>query len=198
MAPVLNFFQESGALTGARGTTVTAVDNWNMKNSSDPVALYYPHDAAFSAPLIRPVLPGDLKLSFKVYTFFTISGTYTKIKNLKFKVSVDSASQAGKYSLYHKMTNVYQTPDASYDGSMTPTYTEPNFANGSSDLVLWPHWSTTAPNTATSRQITYGPNQTLYSNWFVTQLYIRDSISRADIGNTAEFKLRMEFIEFGA
>lgn len=198
MAPVLQFFQDTGVLTSGRGAVTTEVDNWNMKDSNGLTVLYYPHDAAISAPLIRPTAAGDLKLSYKIYTFFKISGTYTKIKNLKFKLSIDDATQAGKYSLFYKLTNVYQTPDNAWDGQMLPAYTDPEWSNGSSDLTLWPSWSTSGPDTATSRALFYGPDQTLYSQYLVTQLYIRDSVDRADIGNTAEFKLRMEFIEFGA
>lgn len=198
MAPVLQFFQESGPLTGSRGTTVTEVDNWNMKNSDNPVVLYYPHDAAANAPLIRPANAGDLTLSYKVYTFFRISGTYTKIKNLKFKITIDDESQAKGGMLYYKLTNTYQTPDNAFDGLMTPGYTGTEFSNGSSEIVLWPNWSTVGPHEATSRAMSYGPDQTLYSGYFVSQLYIQHSNLNSDVGNTAEFKLRMEFIEFGA
>lgn len=198
MSPVLQFFQETGPLTSGRGTAVTEVDNWNMKSSDSLTALYYPHDGSTSAPLTRPTLAGDLTLSYKIYTFFKISGTYTKIKNLKFKISVDSESQAAGAMLYHKLTNIYQTPNNAWDGQMVPVYTGTAFANGSTELVLWPNWSTTGPHVATSRALFYGPNQTLYSNYLVTQLYIKNSTAMTDVGNTAEFKLRMEFIEFGA
>jgi hypothetical protein len=198
MAPVLQFFQDSGALTLGRGAVTTEVDNWNMKSSDSLTALYYPHDAALNAPLIRPGLAGDLTLSYKVYTFFKISGTYTKIKNLRLKLSVDSATQAAGGMLYYKLTNSYATPDAAWDGQMVPAYTGSAWANGSSELVLYPNWSTTGPNNATSRSIVYGPDQTLYSEYLVTQLYIQHSTGHDTLGNTAEFKLRMEFIEFGA
>lgn len=198
MAPVLEFFQETGPLTSGRGTAVTEVDNWNMKDSPSITTLYYPHDAAASAPLIRPTEAGDLTLSYKVYTFFKISGTYTKIKNLKFKLSVDEATQASGAMLYYKLTNAYQTPNNAWDGQMLPAYTGSAWANGASELVLWPNWSTSGPHNATSRNMFYGPNQVLYSSYLVTQLYIQHSALNSDVGNTAEFKLRMEFIEFGA
>jgi hypothetical protein len=198
MAPVLQFFQDSGTLTSGRGAVTTEVDNWNMKDSNGLTTLYYPHDAATCAPLIRPTLAGDLKLSYKIYTFFKISGTYTKIKNLKLKISIDDAAQASGGMLYYKLTNVYQTPDNAWDGQMLPAYTGSAFANGASDLVLWPNWSAVGPDSATSRNMFYGPDATLYSAYLVTQLYIQNSTLNSDVGNTAEFKLRMEFIEFGA
>lgn len=199
MSPVLNFFQESGPLTSGRGTTVTEVDNWNMKDSSNPVVLYYPHDAAAGAPLIRPSAPGDLKLSFKVYTFFQIGGTYSKIKNLKLRLSINDATQANRWALYYKLTNSYQTPSAAFDGTMLPAWntTSNQFSSRQSELILWPNWSTVGPHMATSRNITYGPNQTLFSSYLVTQLYVQHSTDLDEIGNTAEFKLRMEFLEFG-
>jgi hypothetical protein len=194
----LQVFQESGALTGGRGTTVTEVTNWNMKDSASYAALYYPHDGSTSAPLIRPTAAGDLKLSYKVYTFFKLT-VDAKIKNLKIKIQMDSAAQASKAMLFYKITNQYATPDNAFDGQMLPAYTGSAWSNGASEIVLWPNWSTTGPHLATSRSITYtgtsGSPLTLYSPYFVSQMYIPDSSS---IGNSAEFKLRLECIEFGA
>lgn len=192
MSFTFNIYNESGTAVSGHGTVVETLD-FNMLKSGDRSLLYYPHDAAANAPLVRPTALGDLNLSYKVYTYFKISGTYTKIKNLKLKIQVSNAAQATKAMLYYKLTNTYATPDASFDGSMLPVYDGAAFTNGDSELVLTPNWSTSGPSSATSRQLTYGPNQTLYSQYLVTQLYAANS---AATGNTAEFKARIEFIEF--
>jgi hypothetical protein len=190
----IQVFNESGPVLSGRGTTVAETLDFNMKASADPAVLYYPHDAAANAPLIRPQYEGEIVLSYKVYTFFKISGTYSKIKNLKLKLKLGDAAQASKAMLFYKLTNTYEAPTDAFDGSLIPAYTGSAFSNNGTELVLYPSWSTTGPNAATSRAITYGPNQTIYSQYLVTQLYVCKS---AQTGNSAEFLARLEFDEFG-
>ncbi len=191
----IQVYNESGAISSVRGTTIAETLDFNMKNSADPAILYYPHDAAACAPLVRPEFDGEVVLSYKVYTFFKISGTYTKIKNLKLKIKLGEAAQATKAMLFYKLTDTYAAPTNAFDGTMIPGYTGSAFCNGQSEIVLYPNWSTSGPNTATSRAISYGPNQTIYSQYLVTQLYVAKS---AQTGNSAEFMARIEFDEFGA
>lgn len=193
MAFTLETFNEYGPVVSGRGTVASTLD-FNMKASADPAVLYYPHDAAANAPLIRPIAAGELVFSYKVYTFFKISGTYGKIKNLKLKLQIDDAAQATKAMLFYKLTSTYAAPDNAFDGFMNCAYTGSGWANGGTELVLRPMWSTTSPITATTRNIVYGPNQTLYSQYLVTQLYVAPG---AETGNSAEFKARLEFDEIG-
>jgi hypothetical protein len=189
----LETFNESGPVVSGRGTVAATLD-FNMKSSGDPAVLYYPHDAAANAPLIRPIAAGELVFSYKVYTFFKLSGTYNKIKNLKLKLQLGEAAQATKAMLFYKLTSTYAEPDNAFDGYMNCAYNGSVWSTGETELVLRPMWSTTSPITATTRNIVYGPNETLYSQYLVTQLYVAPS---AATGNSAEFKARLEFDEIG-
>ena len=195
MSFVLQIYNEAGAVTLGRGSVIAETLDFNMKKSADPAVLYYPHDAASNAPIIRPTLAGELNLSYKVYTFFKLSGTYSKIKNLKIRLSVGDASEASKGMLFYKLTSTYTAPDDAFDGSMLPGWTGSAWSSGESSLILRPFWSNTSPITATTRQVSYGPNETLYSQYLVTQLYVAPG---PNTGNTAEFKARLEFDEIGS
>jgi hypothetical protein len=190
---VLETFNEYGPVVSGRGTVVEALD-FNMKASADPAVLYYPHDAAGCAPLIRPIAEGELVFSYKVYTFFKLSGTYGKIKNLKIKLKIADDAQASKGMLFYKLTSTYEEPSNAFDGLMNCAFDGSAFANGEAELVLRPMWSTSGPNSATTRQVIYGPNETLYSQYLVTQLYVAPG---PQVGNTAEFIARLEFDEIG-
>ena len=186
-------YRESGAPVAGRGTVVEA-DDFNMKASADPAVLYYPHDAAANAPLVRPLFAGDVVTSYKVYTFFKVSGTYTKLKNLKLRLTLESPQQASKAMLFYRLTNIYANQTNAFDGQMMPAWNGSAWVNGESSLVLHPSWSLTGPTDATTRNIVYGPNQTIYSSYLVTQLYVA---AGPNTGNSAEFKARLECIEFG-
>ena len=142
-------FQETGPLVDGRGTPV-AVTNWNMKNSAAYATVYYPTEETSSAPLVRPTLAGEQTLSYPVYTFFKLSGSYNAIKNVRFRVTMASAPDQGvDAQLFFKMTNTYQTPTKTFDGNMIlladkngVVYSDP----------IYPMLSTTGPNAATTRQ----------------------------------------------
>lgn len=186
----ISVYQDTGPVTGGRGTPVL-VDNFNMKASGSYSVNYYPTDEpAGGAPLVRPTLAGDQTLSFPVYTFFKIDGATERLKNLRFVVSVESPAQTDKAQLFYKVTNVYQAPTASFDGNMML------MANGDGVVmtpIIYPMISNVGPHVATSRQTVYQGGFPYYTNYFVTQMRVnKDCV----VGNTAEFKLRFEAFEF--
>ena len=184
MTITLQCYEETGPAVSGRGTTLTEITNFNWKRSGDVTHAYYFY------PLRRPFVPSHQTLSFKKYIFFKISGTYTNLKNMQLTCSIKEAAQADKTKLYYKWTNVYVAPDDEYDGNMIYLGDE----NGCA-LSWWPLISSSGPDTATSRSMCYGPNTTLYTGYFVTQMRVNKS-DWNDIGNTAQLKFALTLHEF--
>lgn len=185
----IEVFQDTGAITGGRGTPV-AVTNFNMKNSGSYDVAYFPTNETTGAPLIRPTVAGEQVFSFPVYTFFKISGASERLKNLRFQITMESGPQTDKAQLFYKNTNVYATPAAEFDGSMLL------MADGNGAVLtptIYPNLSAVGPHLATSRQVTYQGGFPYYTNYFVTQMRVNKGCL---VGNTAQFKLRFEAFEF--
>ena len=186
----IQIFRDEGPLTSGRGAPLEVMD-FNMKNSALYLTEYYPTNETSSAPLIRPLNAGEQTLSYKVYTFFKLSGSYDIIKNVRFRVSMETAADTGvDAQLFFKMTNVYQTPDNAFDGDMIL------LANSAGTVLsdpIYPNISTVGPNSATSRLISYANVSPLYTNYFVTQLRVNKG---SFAGNTPEMKLKFECYEY--
>lgn len=192
MSANIDLYEDLGAPLAGRGTTVLLLNSWDLKASADPAFAYYPTAETSSAPLIRPFnLPGAQTLSFKKYLSFKIDGTYSRLKNIRMRLSIGEEAQSNGAQLFYKMTNTYAAPDNAYDGNMMLLST----ANGQGLLTteIWPFLSTVGPQSATSRQVTYGPNQTLYTNWLVVQMRVNNN---AAVGNSAEFELKLEAYDY--
>lgn len=185
----ITVYRDEGPVVGSRGTPV-AVTNFNMKNSAVYTVAYFATAETTGAPLIRPTLSGDQRISFPVYTFFKINGASERIKNLRFKITLESSAQADKAQLFYKNTNVYAEPTATYDGSMML------MADAGGTVLtsqIYPNISTSGPHLATSRQTVYTGGYPYYTNYFVTQMRVNKG---SLVGNTAQFKLRFEAYEF--
>lgn len=189
MAVNIDMFEDTGVLTSGRGATVSLISDWNLKASADPAFVYYPTQETSSAPLARPLFPGQEVLSFKKYISFRINGTYTRIKNLRIALSIEGAAQANKTRLFYKFTNTYAPPDNAYDGGMMCAAIDSVVQNPQ----LIPFWSTSNPQSATSRAVSYGPNQTLFSNWICVQLR---TPFESTVGNSPEFRLALNVTEY--
>lgn len=190
-------FEEYGAPTSGRGTSIDLGDidahpelgNFNLKLSPDPLLPYYPTQDSSGYAIPRPTKAGDLVLSYKKYLYFKVSGTYAgKLKDIRVQLLQATATQAQKTLLFYKQTNTYAQPDNAFDGKMIYT------SNASPQLMLHPYLGT-APNLAMARGIVYGPNETFYTNYIVLQMAAQQSTWN-DVGNTAEFQLRLSFKEF--
>lgn len=191
----IKMYRAYGTASGGAPASTMEVTNWNMKDSASYTVAYYPtNEGIGQAPLIRPTTTGDQVFSYPVYTFFTITGAYSMIKNIRLELSVDTATQASGAQLFYKMTNVYATPAAAFDGDMQYLATA---AGTLLETKFYPMISTTGPTTATTRAKSYtnpSGTTTLYTNFFVTQT--RVNVGSA-IGNTAEFRLRLRADEYG-
>ena len=187
----IQIFRDQGPLTGGRGTPLE-VANFNMKNSATYLVEYFPTNETDSAPLVRPIVAGEQTLSYKVYTFFKLNGTYNNIKNLRFRVTLEGAGEASDVQLFYKMTNVYETPTKNFDGDMML------LANKSGVVLsdpIYPFLSTSGPHLATSREISYANTAPLYTGYFVTQLRVNKG---STVGNSAEMMLKFECNEYPA
>lgn len=184
----IDLYEDSGAVTSGRGATQAIITDWNLKYSALSSTVYYPTAVLASAPLVRPTNPGEEFLSYKKYLSFKVDGTYTRVKNLRIKVT-GTGSQASTPRLFYKFTNTYAVPDAAYDGDMMLLSSDGTVHSP----VLYPYFSTTGPQNATSRSVVYGPNQTLYTNWIVVQMRIPYGCTA---GNSAEFKLELVCDEY--
>ncbi len=185
----ITMWRDEGAPTSGRGTPIE-VTNFNMKNATAYATMYYPTNETTAAPLVRPIDAGAQTLSYKVYTFFKLSGTYEWIKNLRFRVSVEGAAQASDAQVFFKNTHVYQEPDNAFDGDMIL------LANKTGSILsdpIYPMLSTVGPNSATTRATAYNNVGPLYTNYFVTQLRINKG---SLVGNTAQLKLKFEAYEY--
>lgn len=189
MAVNIDMYEDTGAVTSGRGATVSLITDWNLKDSADPAYVYYPTLETSSAPLTRPTLPGQEVFSYKKYISFQINGTYTRIKNLNIGLSILGSPQADKTRLFYKFTNTYAVPDKAYDGDMMCAALNSSVQKP----VLIPFWSTSNPQSATTRAVSYGPNQTLYSNWICVQLR---TPFESTVGNSPEFKLTLNVTEY--
>lgn len=187
MTVTVSMWRDEGAVISGRGTP-RAVTNFNMKNSAAYATAYFPTSETASAPLIRSNT--DQILSYKVYTYFKLEGTYNIIKNPKIIVTVNTPAEADKTQLFYKLTNVYEAPTNAYDGDMQL------LADGNSIVVpvMFPNMSTTGPHTATSRSTSYSNISPLYTCYIVTQVRIAPNCL---VGNTPEFKMRFECKEYG-
>lgn len=192
MSANIDLYEDLGAPLAGRGSTVLLLDSWDLKASADPAYVYYPTGETSSAPLVRPFkLPGAQTLSYKKYLSFKIDGTYSRLKNIRMKLSIGEDAQSNGAQLFYKMTSTYAAPSNAYDGDMMLLST----ADGSGLLTteIWPFLSTVGPHAATSRQVVYGPNQTLYTNWLVVQMRVNNE---ATVGNSAEFQLKLEAYDY--
>lgn len=189
MTITVTMWRDEGAVVSGRGTP-RAVTNFNMKDSSAYATAYYPTTETASAPLGRTLVPGEQVLSYKVYTYFKIEGTYNIIKNPKIIVSVKTPAEADKTQLFYKLTNTYEVPDKAYDGSMNL------LADGNSIIVpvMFPNMSSSGPHLATSRALSYSNVSPLYTCYIVTQVRVN---ANSLVGNTPEFKMRFECKEYG-
>ena len=178
-------YQDVGPISGGRGTPLL-VTNFNMKDSGSYATTYFP-----GAPLVRPTVPGIQKLSYKVFTYFVLTGSYDSIKNLRFKITMTDAPQASDAQLFYKMTNTYETPTNNFDGDMLL------LADASGEIqspLIYPMLSTTGPQNAVSRQMYYNGTTPLYTNYIVTQMRVNEGTT---VGNTAETELKFEAYEYG-
>ncbi len=188
MSANIDLYEDTGPVLSGRGTTVTLLDSWDLKSSSNPTDFYYPTNVGVGAPLIRPVgTAGAQTLSYKKYLSFKIDGTYKRLKNIRIKLSAIAGDNDAQ--LFYKLTNTYAEPDNLFDGDMRLWATGASITND----TLHPMLSTTSPNTATSRSVIYGPNETLYTEFLVVQLRVPNN---STIGNSAEFNLKLEAYDY--
>lgn len=157
------------------------VDNLNWKSISgvDATYPYYLH------PITRPYFWGNgdarndsalYACSEVKYNYAIISGTYSAAKRVRWVISGPTDLDT---NLYYQITNTYTIPT---NLLMTGT-----FINNST--TLYPGLSTSGPSSA-SQIINLTPNTTYYTNYLVTQLYVKRGAWN-EVGNTTEITISL-------
>ncbi len=178
----LEIYEENGTNVGGRGT-ITVIDNINWKSSADIAELYN-----FN-PLRTPEDDGSQTLSFKKYNFFKISGTYSQIKDIRMTIEQVLPEDAGEVQLFYKWAFAYEVPTNAYDPDMIA------IDQTALPITLFPKLSTVSPIVEQDRVTHYGPNQTVYTCYLVTQIRVTKT-DWVKIGNSKQFKLSLVLKEF--
>jgi len=165
MSVLIELFEATGP-----AKTSELVYNMNWKNVSAVDSSY----KYWTFPINRPIDDVDDELyvcSYVKYVYAKISGTYSKVKRVRWSVN----GTPGNFSrLYYNMTNSYTNPNVNL------------MSNGvliNSPVVIVPCLSTVSPESATTRITTLSPNTTYYTNYFTTQLYVQRK-NYNNVGNT--------------
>lgn len=194
MTITIEAYEDWGAATGspAKGTNRTEVTNFNLKAISDPAQNYYLND------IQRPsgALFGSNGIcSFTRYFSFKIYGTYNRFKNAR--IVIPSGFVPNNWRVMYGLTNTYTQPSGltnefgrtmgAFDGSLI-TLTE--------DTTLFPMMSATGPEAATTRSTSYGPNQTIWTQYLVLQFMCHSSdFDDVDNEGTGTIKLILDELE---
>lgn len=188
----INPYEDWGVGTGTpvRGTNRTGITNANLKTVSDPAVNYA------LASLRRPKTAWNNKLftiTHKRHIFWQISGTYGTIKDIKITLPAPTGSA---FKMFYSITNIYSQSvtnldefnksNGTFDGTLIPLTEE---------VTLHPHISTLGPEHAVSRAISWGPNQTVYTNYLVLQAMALQSTYN-DVGpDFGVEKITFSFVE---
>jgi hypothetical protein len=194
MTITIEAYEDWGPAIGSpvKGTTRTEVTNFNLKAISAPAQNYYLND------IQRPnanLFGSHGYCSFKRYFSFKIYGTYNRVKNSR--IIIPSGFVSNNWRVMYKMTNLYEQPTGTanefgrvmgdFDGSLL-TLTE--------ETTIFPLLSTVGPEAATSRAISYGPNQTLWTQYLVMQFMCHSSdFDDVDNEGTGTVKLILDELE---
>lgn len=185
---IIKFFEDTGPISGTRGTTITEDTNINWKSSGIVTDLYWMY------PLRRPAIPditpkytveeNQWIMSYTKYVSFKIEGDCTKIKNLK--ITLDNVPGL-RTKLFANWKSTYAAPTDAFDGTL-------NYIEGPREWYV--PLSTVSPAGPHTFQTSYSGNGlALYTPFFVTQLHVINS-SYNDVGNTTQIKLKFSLEDY--
>ena len=195
MAITIEAYEDWGAVTGSpvRGTNRTLTTNANLKTISDPTQHYYLNDVTRPSP--SAPLSEIATYSYKRYISFKVGGTYSRIKNSR--IIIPQGFSSNNWKVSYKLANVYEQPTGSitslnrysgdYDGTLIPL---------TEGVTLFPFLSSSGPEYAETREITYGPNTTLWTQYLVLQFTAHESTySDADNEGTEHIEFILDEME---
>lgn len=182
MTIIIEAFEDSGAASGGRGSTILQVNNVGHKSTFTSEAFHFSY-----YPIERPSPSSDNEdqwhgVSYHKYTHFKISGTYNSATRVRVQMVVATQKDEEDYlaftdqgvRLIYKWTNVYTTPTENMLSGTTWDMSTPT--------TLIPCLSTSGPDTATGLVHVLQPNETYYTNFLVTQIHV-DKGTLTDWGN---------------
>ena len=144
------------------------VSNANLKNS----ALAAPNAPYYLYPIRRPE-SNLIQFSFTNKIFAEITGTYSTIKRLRWKIDVPDLNPV-KSAFYYSLSYVYSDPTISFDGN--------GIYINDKTLNINPRTSDVAPTSATDFNYVWTNNKTVYTDYLQFQLAVQQA-EETDIGN---------------
>lgn len=193
MSITVELWEDSGAAAGspAVGTTRQSVGGISWKASA--LDETYPY---VDYPVQRPDIDSAPHhyVSYEKFNYFKMSGTYPLATRMRctFIGAVDDSGVLGFTStddirLYYRWASDYTTP---VNTLMSGTYLVPG------DYMVWtPFFSSSGPESATTRTNTLTANTTYYSAYMVTQLYVEPGVW-TKYGNIGDIKIEFTVDEY--
>lgn len=173
MALTLEIFKSTG---NPEVSEIVTNSNFKLDGQANSVAEYYLY------PIARPEDNNLLSESFANVIFAKFSGTYTKFARPRWKIEVPDLT-LDKCKLFIGRRNIYSEPDGSYDGTLS-------YLNNQT-VYLFPATGLINPTNATSYEYEWLTNQTIFTDYLVSQLLIEPG-QDTDIGNIAPVKITLE------
>lgn len=164
MAILIELFERTGP-SGAPVDEAATNNNWKSEDRRDSLYKYYYY------PIKKP--EGDVWVIHSVprFLFGRISGTFSEIKRVRWKIT--GLSMGSGLRLYLKQTHTYIEPTNDFDGSL--------IYGNSNPLYIFPNLSTVNPTSASTRVTSLNANTTYYTDFIKSQLWVDEA---ASVGNT--------------
>lgn len=190
----IELWEEWGAPNLGRGTSSSQVTNFNWKNTGNG-------DTPFHLSLLRrPTDPCDVKLSYKKYNYFKITGTYSRLVRPKLVFTPgrndapDDAHRAPviatNTALYYKLSWTYAQPDNQFDGEMMHVMTD-----GDREVEFLLPLSTSPIQYEPYKEEFLSPNVVLYTPYIVTQLMVKPVRQIIDADDSLDTQLKKDKAE---
>lgn len=177
MAITIQIFERTGPAGSPDDQLVTNM-NWKSQSLNDALHKYY------YFPIRLP--QGDILASYSVpkYLYAKISGTYSKIKRIRWKI----VGPAEDGILVRMGTSAsYSTPQPKLHGDLT-------WIQDNTEQLIVPRLSTTSPTGSPQLLNTLAANTTYFTDFLVTQLMITSP--NIPVGNTEEVGIMIVLDEY--
>lgn len=163
MSVSIKLYQERGTLTGIRGTIQDVVSNIGFVNDNGPESTLYDLN-----PIRRPT--GEpFTYSYHMFNYFQVTGTHNGLTRPRIVISGGSGAGSSyvytsKARLYYRLTEFYNTPDASFNGELI-------YFDGNTVRMV-PKTSSTGPTEGLAYNPVIVANQPVYTMLLETQLLV--------------------------
>lgn len=181
MSITIELYEDSGPLVGGVPSNRQLIANVNWKNAVGATPEY------FNYPIRQTV--GGLNISYPKFIYAKISGTYTKVKRVRWQMKYKPSTDNTIVMVYGQ-TNTYTEPLKIWTGGSPWT-------NDGIDHAC--RLSTTGPQDAIAVPQPLVANTTYYTDYLVTQLIVRapgDPTAALPLGNTIPMEISITMDEY--